>query len=52
MTIRVDPMSIHGRPSDEMPTRIHISAADVAKQTGAASTGRRPSPAMSTPTKM
>ena len=29
--VRVDPVDIHGRASDEMPTRIHISAGEVAK---------------------
>lgn len=32
--VRVDPLNIASRKSDEMPTRIHISAADVNKQTG------------------
>jgi FG-GAP-like repeat len=33
--VRVDPVDIHGRASDEMPTRIHIDTADVQKRTGA-----------------
>ncbi len=33
--VRVDPVDIHGRSTDEMPTRIHLSAADVAARTGA-----------------
>jgi hypothetical protein len=32
--LRVDPTDIHGRASDEMPTRIHLSAADVRARTG------------------
>lgn len=35
MIVRVNPVDLRGRPSDEMPTRLHISAAEVAKQTGA-----------------
>src|SRR6266478_1846926 len=33
--VRVDPVDIHGRASDEMPTRIHIDTAAVQKRTGA-----------------
>ncbi len=33
--ISVDPLSLNGRNSDEMPTRIHISAADVKGDSGA-----------------
>jgi len=32
--VRVDPLDLHGRQSDEMPTRTHISATDVEKSTG------------------
>lgn len=32
--VRVDPLDIGARKSDEMPTRIHISAADVREHTG------------------
>jgi hypothetical protein len=34
--VRVDPLDIHGRASDEMPTRIHLSAADVHERTKSA----------------
>jgi hypothetical protein len=33
--VRVEPVDIHGRASDEMPTRIHIAADDVRARTGA-----------------
>jgi hypothetical protein len=33
--VRVDPLDIHGRASDEMPTRYHVTAEDIRKATGA-----------------
>src|SRR6266568_2593814 len=35
LLVRVAPIDIHGRASDEMPTRIHVSAADLRARTGA-----------------
>lgn len=32
--VRVDPVDLHNRVSDEMPTRIHLTAADVHSRTG------------------
>jgi hypothetical protein len=34
--VRVDPVDIHTRASDEMPTRIHVSATDLRARTGVA----------------
>src|SRR3954464_14981179 len=35
MLVKIEPVDIQGRKSDEMPTRIHISAGDVEKRAGA-----------------
>src|SRR5216684_1308277 len=35
LLVRVDPLDIGNHKSDEMPTRIHLSSADVLQQTGA-----------------
>jgi len=35
VVVRVDPLDLRGRGSDEMPTRLHICAADMKKRTGA-----------------
>jgi hypothetical protein len=34
LLVRVDPFDLYGRQSDEMPTRVHITSADVRARTG------------------
>jgi hypothetical protein len=35
ITVKVDPLEIHGRAADEMPTRYHFTANEIQKATGA-----------------